>query len=121
MTDQDTAQPGVVAEVVDNFGAVLRLLLPGVLVLGTAFAAHPSWFPTAFLKSWQDITVGAVLALVVGNTLFVVNRYGIHQFIDFLAYSFKFVGPARTSGMHYHAELARHVQQSRDNSRWFRR
>jgi hypothetical protein len=112
MTDPNEARTGVVTDVVENFSAVLRLLLPGVLLLGAAYAAHPSWFPSGYLKSWQDLTVCAILAVVAGNTLFVLNRYGLHQFIDFLAYALGIPGPARTSAMRYHADLAKHVQRS---------
>jgi hypothetical protein len=112
MPEPTESRPGVIGDIVDNFSAVLRLLLPGVLVLGTAFAAHPKWFENVNLYSWTHLAVAAVFAVVAGNILFVFNRYGVLQIIDFILYILKVPGPTKKSSMNYHADLARYVRRS---------
>jgi hypothetical protein len=44
-------------------------------------------------KSWQHLVLGAVIALTIGNVWYSVNRYCIHQILDYVAYLLKNPGP----------------------------
>ena len=72
-------------------------MLPGVLVVGAAQLAYPEWFRTLDFKSWHHLIVLAVVTLAIGNTWFALNRYGLHQLVDYFLYLTKSNGPARTS------------------------
>jgi hypothetical protein len=112
MIDATYEKKGLVTEVSEQFGAVFRFLLPGVLAVSIAASAHPAWFVKFQTTSWQHITLGAVLATTVGNTLLALNRYGPHQLFDFLAFLCGHQGPARDGNETYSHGLARHVQCS---------
>ncbi len=76
---------GIVTEVADQLSRVFRHLLPGVLILGCAGVAHPRWFPALdFSKPWQLVFLG-VVALIVGNTWYVVHRYTVHELMNLAA------------------------------------
>jgi hypothetical protein len=106
-----------VQSISNNLGAVFRHLFPGVLVIGAADVAHPSWFYGIDTSSWQHILVIAVVALALGNTWFAINRYGVHQLLDYAMYLFRWRGPARTtSWFQFHDDLGKYVAHSLCNS-----
>src|SRR5260370_32067837 len=97
----DDSAPGWVESISNNLGAIFRHILPGIVIMGTAYVAHPAWFPPPWstwivdLGSWQHLLVSSVVGLVVGNTWFAINRYVVHQLADYVLYVFKCKGPAR--------------------------
>ena len=92
---QDAAKRTVVAEVLDNLGAIFRYMLPGALIVGAARVSHPSWFTGVEWTSWQHLAVLAVVAIAAGNAWFSVNRYVFHQLVDYVCYLAKSEGPSR--------------------------
>jgi hypothetical protein len=86
----------MIQSISDNLGAFFRHLLPGILIMGAAYAAHPRWFSSVDTHSWQHISIAAVVALAVGNLWFAFNRYAIHQLVDYAMYLLKSKGPAAT-------------------------
>jgi hypothetical protein len=80
-------------EIGENIGRIVRYILPGVVILSGAWAAHPSWFAEVRLdEPWHLITL-AVIAIVAGNTWYAFHRYGFHQIIDFVFYALRREGP----------------------------
>jgi hypothetical protein len=91
----DSQPSGLLTEITYHLGGIFRHMLPGVLVLGGARIAYPSWFAGVDIGSWEHLLVFGVISLAVGNTWFAFNRYGIHQFVDYILYFMKTNGPAR--------------------------
>ncbi len=109
----EPVKPDVLGDVTRNLGAFFRHLLPGVYIVGAAYVAHPSWFAGVDTKSWQHIAIASAVALASGNIWFSLNRYGVHQFIDYLVYLAKSEGPAATaSRFRYLEDLAVYVAKS---------
>ena len=103
---------GVVSEIRENLAGVFRHILPGVIVMGAAFAAHPSWFVVCDAWSWQHLTVMAVVALAAGNAWFALNRYGVQQVVDYVAYLFHSPPTATPQFGNYLTTVADHVTKS---------
>jgi hypothetical protein len=116
MDGEDTSR--IIASVSENLGMVFRHLLPGVFIMSAAYVAHPSWFQLD-TNSWQHLTLYAVMALTAGNVWFTVNRYGVHQLIDYVAYLLKSRGPAAGSWLErkYWDTTAKHAAKSLRDSR----
>jgi hypothetical protein len=113
MPDDVKSDAGVVQSIADNLGAFFRHLFPGVLIVGAAYVAYPSWFTLVKTDSWQHIVIVAVIALTVGNIWFALNRYGVHQAIDYAMYFVRIPGPARGSGRpRYRHDLGQYVARS---------
>lgn len=113
MADEPHANSGFVGELRRNLGPVFRHLLPGVFILGAAYAAHPSWFAGLDSRSWQHISIAAAIALTSGNVWFAFNRHAVHQMIDYLAYLFRSQGPVPTgSRKGYIDDLGRYVAEA---------
>ena len=113
MTDPEKPEIGVLGDVSRNLGAFFRHLLPGVYIVGAAYVAHPSWFAGVDSKSWEHIAVAGIVALASGNIWFSLNRYGVHQFIDYVVYLAKSEGPApTTSRLRYLDDLGAYVAKS---------
>jgi hypothetical protein len=93
MADPD--KQSILGEVSQHLGAIFRHMLPGALVVGAARLAHPEWFCSLDLRLWQHLVALALLTVVIGNTWFAVNRYGLHQFVDYLLYRMGSNGPAK--------------------------
>jgi hypothetical protein len=110
----DTEGRGVIADVFENLAGIFRHMLPGVLVVGAAKLAHPNWFARVDFMSWQHLTVLAVITVAVGNTWFALNRYGLHQAVDYLLYFRGWGKPAKAPGSGgYFDELGKYVYKSR--------
>lgn len=105
-------EAGILGDVSRNLGAFFRHLLPGVFIIGAAYVGHPAWFNGIDTKSWQHIALGATIALASGNIWFALNRYGIHQVIDYLVYLSRSQGPARESNSRYVDDLGLYVSRS---------
>jgi hypothetical protein len=104
---------GVVQGVVSNLGAFFRHLFPGILIVGAAYIAHPSWFSHVNTYSWQHLAILAVVAVAAGNIWFSVNRYAVHQVFDYFLYFWKVKGPGRQHGDGgYHEAVGKHVASS---------
>ena len=89
-------QKDIVQTVLNNLGVVFRHLLPGVLIMGAARVAFPCWFWWIDSRSWPNLAFAGVIALTVGNVWFTLNRYIVHQLVDFAFYVFGVRGPRRT-------------------------
>jgi len=114
MPQDDKPNAGIVQTITDNLGTFFRHLFPGVLIIGAAYVAHKSWFPCPEShpwESWQHVLIAAAIALAVGNIWFAVNRYVIHQSIDFVLYRCGVKGP-RKSGLGYFDDLGKYVAKS---------
>ncbi len=113
MPKNDNSASGLVQSISNNLGAVFRHLFPGILIIGAAAVAHPSWFSGIRITTWQQILISAVVALALGNTWFAVNRYGVHQLVDYAMYLLKWEGPARTaSWFKFHDDLGKYAADS---------
>ena len=114
MSPRGESPEGVLADVSRNMGALFRHLLPGIFILCAGFVAHPSWFVGVIdTKSWQHLTLCAVIALAVGNVWFAVNRYAVYQMVDYLAYRVGSLGPvAPTEKWSYFQTVGKFVAQS---------
>lgn len=86
----------MLTETIEHLSGIFRYLLPGILVVAGARLAYPCWFRQGIdLKSWQHLFVLGTIFIAVGNAWFALNRYGVHQFIDYVLYLCKVNGPAR--------------------------
>jgi hypothetical protein len=113
MSERDNQSRGVLSELNPGLFALFRHLLPGAFIVGTAYAAHPSWFASVNAGSWQHLTIGGVVALAAGNIWFSINRYGVHQLIDYFVYVAGSQGPAPEPGRRQYIEdLAVYVSRS---------
>jgi hypothetical protein len=101
---------GLVEGISKNLGGIFRHLLPGVIIMGTAYVAHPCWFAWVDASSWSYLAILAVITLAVGNVWFTVNRYIIHQIIDWLLYRCGIKGPIPlTPKSQYREDLGEYV------------
>lgn len=104
---------GVITDLVSNLEAVFRHVFPGVLVLAAAYSSHPSWFHDVDLKSWPTVVIGAVFAFTAGSAWFAVNRFTVHQLVDYICYVCELQGPARTAKpFNYLNDLAEYVREA---------
>lgn len=89
--EKGVSNAGIIKQVGDDLSRIFRHMLPGVLILGAAKASHPKWFcDVDKVTPWQyKLALLAAVAVVVGNTWYVLHRYTVHQFIDWLIYTFK--------------------------------
>lgn len=87
----------------DEVERIFRHMLPGVLVVGAAKAAHPRWFVGLDLAEPWHLAVLAAIAALAGNTWYVLHRFSVHQAIDWL------LCPERKT---YASWLAQHVDKS---------
>lgn len=76
----------IIKELVDQLSTIFRHMLPGLLVVGGARIAHPSWFAALKLADVWQIAVLCAMAITAGNVWYVFHRYTIHQFIDWVIY-----------------------------------
>jgi hypothetical protein len=105
---------GIVQTITNNLSAFFRHLFPGVLIMGAAYLAHKSWFPSPDSRSWQSwqhVLIAAAIALAVGNIWFAINRYVIHQSIDWVLYLIGVKGPSK-SQCGYFEDLGKYVADS---------
>jgi hypothetical protein len=114
----DSEKQGTVEEIVEHLGTIFRHMLPGVLVVGTAYLAYPQWYARVNLESWQHIVVLTLFSIVVGNVWFAVNRYVILQVFDWVAYRAGWGRPAKAEGKQgqYLFDLAGYTYKSLQTS-----
>src|SRR3990172_11121592 len=108
----ETQEKGVIAQLSENLGGVFRHLLPGVLIVGAAALTHPSWFHGVDFTTWPSLVVVAVISIAAGNAWFSVNRYAIHQTVDYICYRARSEGPAMRSHARYPDDLALYVREA---------
>ncbi len=109
----DETHAGVIESISSNLGAFFRHLFPGVVIVGATCVAYPSWFLGKFdARSWQHIVVLGVIALTVGNVLFVFNRYALHQVADYLLYKGGTDGPRPAPNSDYFTDLGKYVAEA---------
>jgi hypothetical protein len=112
MTNESTPQ-GLLSEITQHLTGIFRHMLPGILVVAGARLAYPDWFAGVDVESWQLLLVLAAISLAVGNTWFALNRYGLHQFIDYVLYLTGSNGPARRApGDSYLDDLGKYAHKS---------
>jgi hypothetical protein len=112
MDNTEQKSGSLVGDISNNLSPIIRHLLPGILILCATHIAYPSWFTRMDLTLWTHVLVAGVIAVVAGNVAFVVNRYFIHQLIDWLAYMLAFEAPARKGWPNYLEDLGKHVVNS---------
>jgi hypothetical protein len=113
MTTETSRPSGLLFDISEHLGAIFRHMLPGVIVLGGAAAASPTMFRRLDLASWQHLSVLVVVTLTVGNAWFALNRYGVHQVVDYLLYLIRSDGPARgTKRWNYLTDLGKYTSKS---------
>jgi hypothetical protein len=112
MTDESKST-GLLTEITQHLGGIFRHMLPGILVVAGAKLAYPDWSLGLNLNSWQHLFVLAAISLAIGNTWFALNRYGPHQFLDYVLYLCKNKGPARSNTIwSYLDDLGRYTYKS---------
>jgi hypothetical protein len=98
MPKDDKGSGGAFADVVNNVSGVFRHMLPGFLVVGGAYISHPKkWFAGFNPEVTGHLILLGVATIVIGNTLFVFNRYIVEQFIEYFFFIRRNVGPAARS------------------------
>lgn len=107
--NETSRETSIITDISQNLSAFFRHLLPGVFILGAACIAHPSWFIGVDAKSWHHILIVGVIALVVGNILYSINRYGVEQLLDYAFYFLKCQGPKPKQSRQYLDDLSNHV------------
>jgi hypothetical protein len=111
-SESDGRTKGIITEVTENLGALFRHLLPGVLIIGVARVTHPFWFRAFQSASWPYLASMAVLAFAVGNAWFSINRYALHQFVDYVCWLLRYQGPAKSDRGCYLDHLAKYVRET---------
>ena len=99
-------EKGLFQNLNDSLSKVFRHVLPGMFILGFSYLSNPIWFEYFDLKNTNHLIVLSVLAIVIGNTWYVLNRYTIIQINDWIMTT-KF----RTNE-HYHIWLSKHIVDS---------
>jgi len=114
--NSEDRKKGSIGEITDNLGPVFRHLLPGVLIIGAARITHPSWFSGFNSSSWSFLAVAGTIAIAAGNAWFTVNRYIIHQVVDYGFWRCKLQGPAKSGQDGYVDHLAKYVREAQINA-----
>lgn len=112
-SETNTQNSELAQTILDNLGAIFRHLFPGVLIVGAARMAFPSRFGWIHTDSWSNLAFTGVVALTIGNAWFALNRYIVHQLVDFVFYVVGCPGPRRTGKWwaiwKYPQDLAKYV------------
>ncbi len=88
MTEPDMSEPSqTIRAIGDQLSRVFRHLLPGIVIVGGAAAAHPSWFLKIDPSEPWHLLVLSAITVGVGNCWYVLHRYSLHQLLDFVLYS----------------------------------
>lgn len=103
----ETSTSSIVSQIVDQLAKIFRHMLPGVTIITIAAASHPSWFKPAYFSTSWALLVFAIIAITVGNTWYVLHRYSLHQFLDWIIYLWK-----RRSPQGYLVWLGEHIYKS---------
>jgi hypothetical protein len=104
---------GLLSDITKHLAGIFRHMLPGVLVLGGAVLAYPNWFASVNFQSWQHLVIIGVITTAVGNTWFALNRYGLHQAVDYILYLNGWGAPAKTAAsQNYLDDLGQYVAKS---------
>src|SRR5208283_181038 len=113
MSNDTASKSSLLSDISHHLGEIFRHTLPGVLVVGGSRLAYPEYFCTVDLESWQHLLVLAVVTITIGNALFALNRYGLHQVVEYFLYVGHVKGPIPKGGRLKHADdLAEHVVAS---------
>lgn len=80
---------GMFENINDKLGQIFRHVLPGMFILSLAYITKPSWFNGIKLEETNHLVFLAALAILIGNSWYVVNRYTCATVFDFLFYKFK--------------------------------
>lgn len=104
---------GVLVDITRHLAGIFRHMLPGVLLVSGAAVAYPDWFANLDLKSWSHLALLTVISVAAGNTWFAFNRYGFHQFVDYILWCFGSKSPAKTSeSVSYIDDIGLYAQKS---------
>jgi len=69
-----------------DLNSVFRYVFPGAIVLAGGYLSHPDWFRKVDLAKGGHLAAMAAIALVLGNAWYVLQRYTLHHFIDWVLY-----------------------------------
>jgi hypothetical protein len=78
-----------VKAITDEISNIFRHIVPGIIILGFAYKSHPAWFENLSFNNTMHIIFLVVVALAVGNFLYVSHRYTIHHLFDWLCYLYR--------------------------------
>lgn len=70
----------------DRLDALFRYVLPGVVVLGLTYAAHPSWFSWYHPSQGHDAVLLMVVTVSSGAVVYCLHRFSVHQVLDVLCW-----------------------------------
>jgi len=98
MASEPASKSGVLFEISQQLGTIFRHTFPGILLVGGARLAYPDSFRSLQLESWPHLVVLVVITVTLGNVLFALNRYGVHQLFEYVLYLFYVKGPVRKHG-----------------------
>jgi hypothetical protein len=99
-------------QITEHLGGIFRHMLPGILVVSCAKLAYPTRLNFE-ANSWPHLLVIGAVSIAVGNAWFALNRYGVHQTLDYFLYLIKSKGPARgNTRFTYLDDLGRYTYRS---------
>jgi hypothetical protein len=108
MNESNTENEGLLKQIAGNLESIFRHMLPGSAILLTAYAAHPKWFDQIHFDGGWHLAGLATVAVVAGNSWYLLHRFFLHQLIDLAAYCWLLKKPLR----HYSVWLADHIGKS---------
>src|ERR1700681_3777510 len=85
-TNAERVSSGLISDFSEHLGGSFGHIFPGVLVVGGATLAYPELRECVDVSSWQRVLLLTIITITVGNAWFALNRYGIHQAVDYFLY-----------------------------------
>jgi len=101
-----------------DLSSTFRHLIPGIVLLAAAWAAHRSWFDGFDLgKGWHVATL-VILAVAAGNVFYVLHRYTLHQLLDIVCYRLRTGSVAGYRSWLYDHIFASFIVKKRECDLW---
>lgn len=76
-------EKGLIESIGDNLSRVFRHILPGMFILSISYLAkREEWFNSFDVNNTYHLIILAAIAILVGNSVYVINRYIVVQLID---------------------------------------
>jgi hypothetical protein len=75
-----------IREISNQLSRIFRHMFPGLFIVSAAYLAHRKWFCSLALERTWEAMLLALITLAVGNIWYVIHRYIVHQFVDYLLY-----------------------------------
>lgn len=94
----------------ESVSTVFRHILPGLLIISISTLSVPGLLLDFDLSNTGTLIILGALAMVIGNVWYVFHRYTLLQFVDFVAYYFRWPGkPRRIEKCDFRRDIGRHV------------